>query len=403
MRTFVARQAIFERSLDVYGYELLFRAGPEAFFSHDDQDEASSRVIEESLMVFGLETLASSRRIFVNATRRVILDELYRVLPPERAVIELLETVEPDAAVVTACRALKDAGYLLALDDFVYAPAYEPLLDIADIVKVDFRASTTTERRPLVARLRRRGRRLLAEKVETPEEFSEAVHEGFDYLQGHFFCRAKIITAKDIPAFKLHSLTVLRELHKTDLDFDALAATIEREVSMTVKLLRYLNSAAFGWRAPVETVRQALFILGEQPFRRWATVVLLAGLGSDQPAELAVTSLMRARFAARLGEELRLDTGGCDLFLAGLLSLLDAFTGLPLADALRPLGLSEEMERALLGEETPAAKVIGLVVAYERAQWGRVGALAETLGASEAHLPQHYQDAVIWAAQAFQR
>ena len=401
MRTFVARQAIFERSLDVYGYELLFRAGPEAFFAHDDQDEASSRVIEESLMVFGLETLASSRRIFVNATRRVLLEELYRVLPAERSVIELLETVEPDAAIVAACRGLKDAGYLLALDDFVYTPAYEPLLDVADIVKIDFRATSVEERRNLADLLRRRGRKLLAEKVETPQEFSEAVHEGFDYLQGHFFCRAKIITAKDIPAFKLHSLAVLREMHKPDLDYDALAATIEREVSLTVKLLRYLNSAAFGWRSPVETVRQALFILGEQPFRRWATVVLLAGLGSDQPAELSVTSLMRARFASQLADELRLESAGCDLFLAGLLSLLDAFTGLPLAEALRPLGLSEEMELALLGQDSPAARVLELVVAYERAQWGRVGALAEALGANEAHLPRHYQDAVAWSAQAF--
>jgi c-di-GMP-related signal transduction protein len=401
MRSFVARQAIFERSLDVYGYELLFRAGPEAFFSHDDQDEASSRVIEESLMVFGLETLASGRRIFVNATRRVMTEELYRVLPPERSVIELLETVEPDAEVVAACRALKDTGYLLALDDFVYTPAYEPLLDLADIVKIDFRATSVEERRGLADRLRRRGRKLLAEKLETPAEFNEAVREGFDYLQGHFFCRPKLITAKDIPAFKLHSLAVLHEMHKPDLDFDALAATIEREVSLTVKLLRYLNSAAFGWRAPVETVRQALFILGEVPFRRWATVVLLAGLGSDQPAELSVTSLMRARFASRLAEDLRLASPGCDLFLAGLLSLLDAFTGLPLAEALRPLGLSEEMERALLGEETPAAQVITLVVAYERAQWGRVGALATALGANESRLPLHYGEAVTWSAQVF--
>lgn len=398
----MARQAIFERSLDVYGYELLFRAGPEAFFSHDDMDEASSRVIEESMMVFGLETLASGRRIFVNATRRVMLEELYRVLPPERAVIELLETVEPDEAVVAACRALKDAGYMLALDDFVYAPAYDPLLDLADMVKIDFRATSVEERRTLAALVRRRGPKLLAEKLETPQEFSEAVKDGFDYLQGHFFCRAKIITVKDIPAFKLHSLAVLHEMHKPDLDYDALATTIEREVSLTVKLLRYLNSASFGWRTPVETVRQALFILGEQPFRRWATVVLLAGLGSDQPAELSVTSLMRARFASQLGDELRLHSTGCDLFLAGLLSLLDAFTGLPLADALRPLGLSEEMERALLGSDNPAANVLELVVAYERAQWGRVGVLAEALGVNEAHLPGHYQDAVAWSAQVFQ-
>ena len=259
------------------------------------------------------------------------------------------------------------------------------------------------ERHRLSAELRRRRICVLAEKLETRQEFEEALRDGFSLLQGHFFCRPKIVTAKSIPGFKLHYLSVLGEIHKPDLDMDALAETIERDVSLTVKLLRYLNSAAFGWRAPVSTVRQALFVLGEQPFRRWASVVLLSGLGSDQPNELAVTSVVRARFASLLGHDLDLDDRNRDLFLAGLLSLLDAFTGLPLADAIDPLGLSAEMREVLLEDGSPGAKVLAIVVAYERANWTRVGELAASLGANEASLPHHYLDAVNWADRIFNR
>jgi len=403
MHAFVARQAIFDRALDVYGYELLFRDGPANFFPIVNLDEASSRVIEESLLVFGLDRLVPGKLVFVNVTRRILLEGLFRVLPPERAVIELLETVEPDAETVAACRALKAAGYTLALDDFTYTAAHEPLLDLADIVKLDFRSMGLDERHRLSAELRRRRIRLLAEKLETRQEFEEALRDGFSLMQGHFFCRPKIVTAKSIPGFKLHYLSVLGEIHKPDLDMDALAEMIERDVSLTVKLLRYLNSAAFGWRAPVSTVRQALFVLGERPFRRWASVVLLSGLGSDQPNELAVTSVVRARFASLLGHDLGLDDRNRDLFLAGLLSLLDAFTGLPLADAIGSLGLSAEMREVLLEEGNPGAGVLALVAAYERANWTRVGELAASLDADEASLPHHYLDAVNWADRIFHR
>jgi EAL and modified HD-GYP domain-containing signal transduction protein len=403
MKVFVARQPIFDTRQRVVAYELLFRSGPENFFPNIDGDVASSRVINDSLMILGLPTLVGSRKVFINVTRRVLCEELYAVLPSRRTVIELLETVDADAQTVAACRELKSSGYELALDDYVDRPSMDPLVALADVIKVDFLATSPDARRDLSARLSRRKPALLAEKVETAEVFREARDLGYGLFQGYFFQRPEIVSRTDIPSFKLIYLEFLRELQAPELSFDRLERVIRRDVALSVKLLRYLNSAAFYWRSKVTSLKSALVLLGERPFRKWASLIAIVGIVGDGPAELAVTSLARAAFCERLCRLTGRSNLELDAFLVGMLSMIDALIGRPLPEVLEEIAVSREIEQALLDEAGPLGKMRALAQAYETAMWDDVGALARALSIPEIDLPDVYKQSLDWAAQALPR
>ncbi len=399
--TFVARQPIFDLQRAVHGYELLFRSGPENVFHFTDPDVASSRVVDDGLHVFGLNRLAGKKAVFVNLTHRLLEEDLAFVLPPKSTVVEILETVEPDDAVVEACRRLRHAGYRIALDDFTFRPEMEPLLELANVVKVDFRATDAGTRRDLVALLLPRKIRLLAEKVETAEEFREAVEMGYSYFQGYFFARPEMVARRDIPAFKLNYIRFLHELSQVELDFGRLEKIIKSEVSLSVRLLRYLNSAALGLRCRVSSIRHALALLGEGPMRRWAYLVAMAGIGRDKPAELVVTSLIRARFCELIGASCGRSSKAPDLFLVGTLSMVDALMGRPIEEVMKELLVSDEIKETILHRATSLSAVFELVLAYERGNWDDVAGLAQQLHLPEEALPTHYFQAMDWAQQIF--
>lgn len=402
MDLFVARQPIFDRDRAVFGYELLFRSGPENVFTHPDPDDASYKVIGDSVSNFGLDPLIGRHRGFYNCTRRVLVEELYTVLPRERTVVELLETVEPDDEVIAACKSLKGQGYLLALDDYAFRPEYEPLLPMADIVKVDLQATSAEARRKHSRLLRNRGVKLLAEKVETNEQFAEAADLGYGYFQGYFFCRPEMVQRKDLSASKTTCLQFLKEVNQPEVDFDRLEQVIKREVSLSVRLLRFLNSASFGWRDRVTSIKQALLLLGEAPLRKWAALVTLRTLGDDKPAELISTCLVRARLCELLAPRVGLESREMDLFFMGMLSVVDALVGRPMREVLDELAVSPEIRAALLGENTLFGHVLALIVAYERADWATIDARAAALGLPEDVMPELFSCSLTWAREIYE-
>lgn len=401
MDTFVARQPIFDAQLGVFAYELLFRSGPENFFPNVDGDLAASRVITDSSSVFGLDTLTAGRPAFINATRRVLTENLFSLLPNEWAVVEVLETVEPDREVVDACRALKDAGYMLALDDFVDSRKYKPLIELADIIKVDFLASDKPTRRALAERYGSQVR-LLAEKVETHEDVRDGVGLGYDLFQGFFFCEPEIISRRQVPGFKLNYIRFLKEVSRPELDFDRLEEIIEQEVSLSVKLLRLLNSAAFGFSGTVNSVRQALLLLGEQSTKKWASMIALGEMGDDKPRELVFTCLLRARMCELAAYTVGLRAMAQDLFLVGMLSLIDVLIGRPVEELLEEMAVSEAIKEAVLEDRSPMGQVRSLVTAYERGQWERFERCAEEISVPQGKLTAAYNDALSWANQVFE-
>jgi c-di-GMP-related signal transduction protein len=399
---FVARQPIFDRRQKVYGYELLFRPHVNSTAAGTASSAASLSVITNSLLSIGVETLLAGARAFINFPEQLLTDERALTLPPSIAVIEILETVQPGPAVIAACRKLRARGYVLALDDFPQQANYADLAGLVDIIKVDFRATSGAEQEAIVHYYLPRGVKMLAEKVETQEEFQRARKLGYHYFQGYFFARPVVVSRREIPGFKLSYLRVLREIHQPELEFRELESVIQSDVSLASKLLRYVNSAVFGWITPVQSIRQALALLGEQEIRNWASLAALHTLAVDKPDELMRMALLRARFCELIAPWEGLAHRKADLFLMGLFSLLDAMLDRPLAEILAEMRLTGEFADTLLGTSHPGqpmALIYNLVREYESGNWEAFTATANQLHVPIEIVPELYLNAVAWSQQ----
>ncbi len=394
MDVFVARQPIFDRLREVYAYELLFRSGLENFFDHAQPDQATSSVLSDSISALNLEELTGGRPAFVNFTQGLIEAGIATLLPRQWLVVEILEDVSPSEDVLNACRHLKDSGYRLALDDFVYRPQLAPLMKLADIIKIDWRLTDRKVRAEALDRSRGLGIRLLAEKVETEEEFAQAKKDGYDLFQGYFFCRPTIITGHDIPAWKMQSLQLIKESAADSLDFKAVADIIQQELSLTYKLLRYINSPFFGVRVKIKSVDQALAMLGEENIRKWLSMVAMANLAREGTPELPRNSFLRATLCESLGIEAGLIERRNEAFMVGLFSMIDVVLSRPMPDILPELHLPDDVEAALRGDDNVLRRLLGLAVRYDRGQWDKIPALASAAGLAEDRLPALYLEAV---------
>jgi c-di-GMP-related signal transduction protein len=388
--------------MNIYGYELLFRAGLESFFRSDNPDLATSSVVVDSFLLFGMKALTGGRPAFVNFTRNLLINDYARVLPPEQAVIEILESVEPDGEVIEACRSLTARGYTLALDDFVLNDTFSPLVDLVSIIKVDFHRTTEESRQKLLKVYGRRGIRFLAEKVETRAEFDEAIGAGYSLFQGFFFGKPETLSSREIPACKHNYWQILQAVHQPNPDFAELENIIRHESALSYKLLRYLNSAAFALRMEIRSIRHALALLGVNEVRKWISVVALAGAAEDRPSELIVTSMVRARFAELLAAETGLHERAPELFLLGLLSMMDSILQRPIADILEEVPVAADVKAALLGKPCRLRAVHELILAYENGDWDEIGRRSEALAVDESAVAEAYLSAVEWASQTYQ-
>ncbi|MGA2956293.1 MAG: HDOD domain-containing protein [Thermodesulfobacteriota bacterium] len=401
MEAFIARQPIFDSQQKVFAYELLFRSGLDNMFKHPDPDQATAKVITDAFSLFNTSALTEGKRAFINLTRDTLLKEYIFLIPKEFIVAEITESIDPDSEVVEACRKLKQSGYLLALDDFVYEDRYAPLMDLADFIKVDFLSTSESERRSLCERFAPSGIRPLAEKVETAEAFSEAFQIGYPYFQGYFFCRPTIFRRKDIPGFKLHYFQVLQEILRPEMDFGKLEKFIRQEVSLSYRLLRYINSAFFGMKNKINSIKQALVLLGEKEIRKWISLLTLANMGKDKPEQLAVHTITRAKFCESLAPFAGLLNRADDLFLVGMFSLMDAFLDRPMPDILTEIPIKDEIKGAILGKENKLTEVYHYAVSYEKGDWGKLAEQRVKIGIDEMRPPQLYLEALRWGQNAF--
>ncbi len=401
MQVFVARQPIFDRLRRVVAYELLFRAGLENKFTALDGDLASRSVISSGLHIFGFSSLTGGKPAFINFTKPLLISGLVYVLSPKQVVVELLEDIEPDEEVLKVCCELKGKGYIIVLDDFLFRSGYEPLVELADIVKVDFLEVKGEERKLMVQSLAGKKVRLLAEKVETQRDFLEALQAGYSYFQGFFFCEPEIVSGHEVPVYKLTYLRLIQELSREELDFNQLESVLKGDASLSFKLLRYINSAAIGLRYPVTSLKQAMVLLGEQNLRRWAVLTLAISMLEDKPQELLVTGAVRGRFCELICRRLNLQAIGVDPFLVGLFSILDVLLDRPLPEILEGLLIAPEIKDALMGRPTLLGLVYKLVVAYERAKWEEISELAAKINLPEEEIPALYAESVSWADQFF--
>ncbi len=390
---YIARQPIFDVHRHVSAYELLFRDSEENRYTAQNQDLASKMTMATAMLV-GIDQLSSGRQIYLNSTRELILGGYPTLFPPASTVVEILENVEPDDDLVLACRHLKDAGYRIALDDFEDRPNYAPLIELADIIKVDFRLTPPAGRIALVKRYSKNGRQMLAEKVETDEEFTSGTQMGYVLFQGYFFCRPKILSTHKPQGLNPQHVRLLRILGSPELDFKAIEELIKSDPALCYRLLRYLNSAAFGFRGTIRSILQSVTLLGEVELRKWLLLVFTVMAGDSSKRELVSAALIRARFAELINTRGR--NAGSMSFILGLLSLMDGILDLPLSAIAEQLALPEEVRSALLGQPGELRNCLDMILAYEAADWGTCDALSCQCGVHVASLAEKYLAAVKW-------
>jgi EAL and modified HD-GYP domain-containing signal transduction protein len=393
---YVARQPIFDREEKVFGYELLFRDDMENMFHGINPDAASRSTLDSSLLV-GLDVLCDGRRAFLNCTRETLIGGLVTLLPSHSTVVEILETVPVDAEVVTACQRLKEAGYMIALDDYVSDDPREPLAEMADILKVDLKLTTLEQRAALIKKHGPWRCRMLAEKVENHEEFMAAREQGFVYFQGYFLRRPEMLTTHDVPANALSYVRMLQAVSRPNLDVPEIEKLIKTEASICYRLLRYMNSARFGFKNEIHSVRHALAILGDREVRRWVRLIAAVGAGQDKSSDLVLCALVRARFGELLAPLAR--HGESDLFLLGLLSMLDVMLEVPMSEVLEKIPLDSETKAVLRGESSLLRPIYQLILAHESGEWEAVRGICASLQLDPDTVAASYWQSQQWARE----
>lgn len=391
---YTARQPILAANEKVIGYELLFRSGVENYFKCSDPNDATRSVIDVSSLQ-GLDVLCDKLLAFINCTRDVLLNGDITILPPDKVVVEILETVEPDALVQQACRRLKAAGYKIALDDFTIDDPRATLADLADFIKVDLKQTPLEDAASIVKKYRGSSCQMLAEKVETRAEFVAAKNAGFKFFQGYFFRKPEPVKARVVASSRASSLRLLQELSKPELNLLEVEDAIKTHATLCFRLLRYLNSAAFAFCERIHSVRHALMILGDDELRRWCRLAVTLELTQNRPSDLVLSALVRARFTEWLGA--KIEHGDADLFLLGLLSLMDSILGMPMEQVVESLPIHEQIRAVLLHEKSDLSPIYELVLAMEAGEWDETAALCARLHVQESFVAEAHWNAMGWA------
>jgi c-di-GMP-related signal transduction protein len=397
MEVHVARQPIFNKHKKLFGYELLFRDGLSNAFPDIDGVTATSKLLSNSFFSIGMNQLTSGKTAFINFPQSLLLNKIPMMFPSEKMMVEIMEDVDPNEQVINACVDIAKAGYSLALDDFVFKNELQPLIELADIIKIDFMLTPIDEIQKIVDRFKDNNIKLLAEKITSYQEFEKALSMGFTYFQGYFFSKPEIISGKEIAPSKITLLQIVGEANKKDCSFEKLEKIMNRDITVSDKLLCYINSAFCKRPIKISNIQHAANILGETEIKRFISMVATAELASDKPDELVRTSITRARFCELLGIYSQNGVNTSELFLTGLFSLIDAMLDNKMEDIMITLPLSKNIKQALLEKKGDLADYLNLVSSYESANWETFSSILSKIKVDEKKIPEFYQDAVSWA------
>lgn len=391
MRTvYLGRQPIFNSELKPLAYELLYRASAT---DRSDQNDAraTANVLINAFLEMGVQRVVGKARAFIHVTPEILDDDLLRLFEPAQLVLQLMPDFAYDDKVLVQVDRLRSAGYGISVDDLLVHEGTLPLLERAHFVKVDLNAVPMDELAEHVAQLRRHPLALVAEKVETHEQFTRCSELGFDLYQGYFFAKPKLVAGRALAEDRISVMQLLSSLHNPASELHEVQEIIQRSVSLSYRLLRYANSAAFNLPRKIESIAQATVILGQRRLRDMATLLALTGM-DDKPQALTHTVLTRARVCAQLAPQGR---GNAETaFTVGLFSGLGAMMDQPLDKLLEQLPLADETRFAILSQEGPFGQLLAAAMALE------TGDQDNAALAALQPPPQVYLDAADWATQA---
>lgn len=400
MYFYAARQPILDKHKNLFAYELLFRNSIDNVFPDVDADEATTRMVEASNFNVDLNQFTANKPAFINFTFETLSKGYPETLASSDVVIEILETVEPGEQLLNICEDLHKKGYTIALDDYIHQEAWSAFFPYIKIIKVDWQAvpiATIFKIKKAIAGYPHI--QLLAEKVETYEEYERALTLGFELFQGFFFSRPEMVKAKTLSPSQLALTELLHETSQEVLNVDKITAIFQRDVTLSYKLLRYVNSPIFKRRNEISSIKQALVILGTKESKRFLGLIFAAEINPNKPSELFTTTMIRAKFCELSAAQLNGQSDVSLAFLTGLLSLIDAIVDEDLAHILDKLPLSPEIKDPLLNGKGKLAALLRLVESLEHAEWQKAGLIMDKLGLKKSNVLANYNQAITWTDQ----
>lgn len=397
MYFYAARQPILDVDKNLYAYELLFRDGVDNVFPDIDGDLATSRIVEGAQINFGLEDLTDGKPAFINFTLDTIVKKYPTMMSPKSMVVEILETVQPGKRLLAEVQKLKDQGYTLALDDYEHKPVWKHFFPYIDLIKIDMRDLDKDKIESIVKELSAYPKiDLLAEKVETLEEFEWCKSLGFKYFQGFFFSKPEMVKTKNLSPAQMTLAELLYETSNEDVNLPKLTQIFERDINLSYKLLRYANSSVFRRVSEISTIKQAIITLGHLELKKFLSLLFSAQVGDSKPDELLKMSMIRARFC----EQLAILEGSQDIgkaFLTGMMSLIDAILDESIDKVMEQLPLATEIKSAIMDGEGKLAEFLDLAKAFERGNWQEESNLEKELNLPSEKIPALYAEALNWA------
>lgn len=403
MNFYAARQPILDKNKNLFAYELLFRDSVENVFPNIDGDEATSKMIEASQFNMGISGFTGNKPAFINFTLDTLTKGYPEMIAPDEVVVEILETVKPGKKLLAICKKLHEEGYTIALDDYEHQKVWLHFYPFIKIIKIDIQQSTTENINHVCSAVKNFPHiKLLAEKVETHEEYNHMLDLGFDYFQGYFFAKPEMIKTKSLSPSQIAMAELLYETSKTDLDLNNITKVFERDVSLSYKLLRYANSAIFKRRNEISTIKQALVILGSGELKRFIGLMFAVTANPNKPSELINLAMTRAKFCELIVHNSNLQLDISIAFLTGLLSMIDAILDEEMATVLEKLPLSQEIKDPLLTEKGLMAAIIKLIELIEQANWDKTNIVIEKLQLDKDKVVEYYNQSLAWADEQSQ-
>lgn len=399
MEVFIARQPIFNREMEVYGYELLYRNNDrENVFAGIEDDQATAELIYNSFLVVGLKKLTDGKKAFINFSKELVDSNVATLLPNQDIVVEVLERDRVTESTEAACMYLHDNGYIVALDDVCDETEILSLLQYANIVKIEFNIMPKTEQLHLMKKYKGH-LRFLAEKIETREQFQTAFAMGYDYFQGFFFSKPTIIKQKDISSMNANLFEIFEELNSDSPNYLVISDIIQRDLGLTYKLLMLVNTIKFEAKRPIRSVRYALTFLGINEIFQWVSLIMIKDLQNSENAEMIKLSMIRAKLMELIARELNLHDRESEYFLVGIFSFIDVILDREMKEVLSELPLSATIKNALTDRSTQMGRTLDFLIAYEKTDWENViGKYPLNLIEDERFL-LIYMEALGWAVQ----
>lgn len=398
MEIFVARQPIFDRNMNVFGYELLYRRSMNNFYEGSDDNKSTAELISNSFFALHFHELTEGKRAFINFSEEMLFKEIPLLLPKELITIEILERVENTQPLIEACKKLNQAGYMIALDDFIFDDTFLPLMEEVDIIKIEFPVISYEEQRELIQRYHHKIK-FLAEKVETREEYQLALDMGYDYFQGYFFSKPVIIKGKDLPSINSNLIRIINELAEESPDYQKITEIIETDLGLSYKLLRMVNSVYFGTRNKIHSLKSALVRLGIEEIRKWIYLLMLHDIRNSENRELIKNSLIRAKMMELLSKEKGCKNQHFEFFMTGQFSSIDILLNQKMEDIMEGLALTDHVRDALLGVDNEISTCLEVVRCFEEANWSGFENIMAHCGIKKERFMEMYIDALKWVVK----